>query len=263
MCGGDDIAPTTCTSNKLNSRAGEDGCYPYQFTYPFEFVNQAEAKVLPDITDIKIVNYITPGAYNFIGGDYTAEGGNLDCPTGHQCIYPDRQVWTDCPSGSYSSQIADNVWACEQCPVQMYCPLRGDDANAVSTGYFSPFGVHLPLPVRAGWVAGPGSPIEPCPAGTTSDDFGGTCYTCQKGEVCSFPSNRRMVCNEGRESLTTGLFTCDQCPVNTVFNTATQECAVTDAGTGALHPMLAQEKCKHGWYSDSTSISDEGNTDCQ
>ena len=155
MCGGDDIVPTTCTSNRMTSRLGEDGCYPYQFTYPSEFTNQASngySKVLPDISDSKIVNYVTPGTYNYIGGSQTP---NLDCPTGHQCIYPDRQVWSDCPAGSYSSQIADNVWACEQCPEQHYCPLRGNDKVAVTSGYFSPIGVHLPLPVRAGWVAGP------------------------------------------------------------------------------------------------------------
>ena len=71
MCGGDDIVPTTCTSNRMTSRLGEDGCYPYQFTYPSEFTNQASNgynKVLPDISDSKIVNYVTPGTYNYIGG---------------------------------------------------------------------------------------------------------------------------------------------------------------------------------------------------
>ena len=91
-----------------------------------------------------------------------------------------------------------SLWySCAPCPEGSHCPMRGDTATTCAAGFFSPLGVHLPLPTRAGWKAGGGVDIRPCEAGQTSDDFSDTCYTCQAGEVCSFPSNRRMVCNEG------------------------------------------------------------------
>ena len=130
-----------------------------------------------------------------------------------------KQIWTDCPAGYYSEKSSGSLWySCAPCPEGSHCPMRGDTATTCAAGFFSPLGVHLPLPTRAGWKAGGGVDIRPCEAGQTSDDFSDTCYTCQAGEVCSFPSNRRMVCNEGFYSDTTGLFTCKECPVNTYFD---------------------------------------------
>ena len=88
------------------------------------------------------------------------------------------QGWNKCPAGTYSSQTADSVWACQPCPEQMYCPMRLDEAVEVSDGYWSDFGVHLPLPVQAGFEAGPNRPLAPCKPGYYSDDFAGFCIEC-------------------------------------------------------------------------------------
>lgn len=120
--------------------------------------------------DNKVAKEQQPGSYNYDGGKVTL---TYDCPPAYQCLFPMMQDWRKCPAGTYSAGAADNAWACEPCPEQYHCPGRGDVKTAVSTGYFSPFGVHLPLVVRAGWAAGPTKPLEPCKAGYYSDDFAG------------------------------------------------------------------------------------------
>jgi hypothetical protein len=230
QCGGDNFDQDACDTTKLTSRAGEKSCYPYQFTYPVTpGYNSGDGLYTPveSIGDDTIAIEVHPGEYNFIGGlkDPNGSGVDLDCPVGYQCLWPWMQDWRKCPAGTYSGQSDTdsdyNTWACEQCPEQWHCPLRHDVKEEVDTGYFSPFGVHLPLPVRAGWAAGPSQPIIPCTAGEHSDDFAGTCSSCIKGELCNFPSNRPLPCNEGMESLTTDQFTCVPCLQNEVFNSAT------------------------------------------
>ena len=151
------------------------------------------------------------------------------------------QDWRTCPAGTFSGQSdATNMgtWACEQCPEQYHCPLRGDEKEACASGYFSPFGVHLPLPVRAGWAAGGGTPIAPCKPGYHSDDFADTCDQCIKGETCTFPSNRPLPCNEGMESMTAGRYTCIPCLINEIFNSVSQECEAITQGKEAIHGMF-------------------------
>lgn len=135
-------------------------------------------------------------------------------------------------------------------------------------GFFSPTGVHLPLPVRAGWaagwdaVAGTPIPLYPCKAGWHSDDFANTCVECIKGELCNFPSNRPLPCNEGMESMEAGRYTCEPCLIDEVFNSGTQECEKVTQGKGAIHGMFDQEKCHYGHYSNTASIDDPDNVDC-
>ena len=65
------------------------------------------------------------------------------------------------------------------------------------------------------------------------------------------------------EATTAGRFTCVPCAKNFVFNSATQACEATTAGTGSHHSMLDPEKCTFGTYSDSTSIADDNSFDCK
>lgn len=203
-----------------------------------------------------------------------------DCPPGHQCIFPMLQDWRQCPGGTYSSTENDNagtwsetanvgVFACEPCPEQYHCLLRGDDKVVTATGYWSPLNMHIPLPTRAGTAAnGVGSPLDFCKPGFHSDDFAGACSQCIAGEVCNFPSNRPLPCNEGRESTSTGQFTCEPCLIDEVFDSATQSCktmAVNYRGKFALHGMFDPEKCPYGTYSDDTTLTGSGwaRGDCQ
>lgn len=232
-------------------------CYPYRFTWPADPANPATN----NFADNQVAIEVLPGDYNYDGGSMTA---NYDCPPGHQCIFPWMQDWRQCPAGTYSAQTADSIWACAMCPEQKHCPLRGDTATDVATGYYSPNGVHLPLPVRAGWAAGPNVPLAPCKPGYHSDDFAGTCTQCIPGEVCSFRSNRPLPCNEGMESTANGRYTCIPCQINEVFNAdpAVQACEAIATGKGARHGMFEGEKCPFGFYSDATSIADAASTDC-
>lgn len=173
-----------------------------------------------------------------------------------------------CPPGTFSSQTTELTWACDICPEQYHCPMRGDNKLLANVGYFSPLGVHLPLVVPAGYAAGNGVPIAPCKPGYHSDDFAGVCTQCKIGEVCTFTSNRPLPCNEGMETSTAGVmsagrFTCVPCLINEIFNPATQRCEATTAGYGSIHSMLDPEKCIYGEYSDATSIADANRLDCK
>ena len=122
------------------------------------------------------------------------------------------------------------MWACEPCPDKMYCPMRGDESIAVMDGYYSPFAMHVPMMARAGYEAGPSTALTPCKPGYQSDDMALQCRKCVTGEVCSFTSNRPMVCNEGFESnaeapfAAGGRFTCVPCQPHEIYNPVTKLC---------------------------------------
>jgi hypothetical protein len=75
-----------------------------------------------------------------------------------------------------------------------------DNAVDFLDGYFSPFGVHIPLVAPAGWYAKPQKPLRPCNPGEYSESMSGKCTKCTAKQVCPVPFNKPLKCNEGFES---------------------------------------------------------------
>ena len=217
MCGNNIKATDDCTTDWLNSRAGEYGCFPYQYTWP---QNPIPAQFsTPVITDNKIAIEVKPGEYNYNGGSKKVNAppgkANWDCPPGYQCIFPFSQWWSKCPAGTYSahhSLTTKQTWACEPCADQKTCLLREDTAIDAVNGYWSPDYVHIPLAVRAGTAAGKAKTLEICKAGYYSENFAATCTKCPDKKYCGFTSNKPIACNEGTAATSGGGdYTCDAC----------------------------------------------------
>ena len=226
MCANNIAATDDCTADFLNSRAGEYGCFPYQFTWP---QNPAPAKfTTPTITDTKIAVEVRPGEYNWNGSSKgniatnkntgNAATPNFDCPKGYQCIFPFTQWWSKCPAGTYSGAFALNeastkqTWACEPCADQKVCEMREDTVTDAGNGFWSPEYVHIPLAVRAGTAAGTGTTLEFCKAGYFSINFASSCTKCPDKKYCGFTSNKDINCNEGTAANSGGGdYTCEAC----------------------------------------------------
>lgn len=71
-------------TDRLNSRAGEKHCFPYQFTYPQDMNDVSNVS---NIGDSQIAVELLPGKYNYIGG---VVDGEFDCPVGYQCLFPGK-----------------------------------------------------------------------------------------------------------------------------------------------------------------------------
>ena len=91
------------------------------------------------------------GKIGYRGMDKT-KGTTYDCPPGYQCTTPWTQNWVQCPPGYYSP---DTEWSCLPCPEGKSCALRHNAAVTLNAGYWSPYGVHIPLVVPAGWMSNP------------------------------------------------------------------------------------------------------------
>ena len=229
-CGSDQFEKdaTPCTAEKTNSLDNEFMCYPHLSTWPQMPVYPTDPDNIATFTTNTIGTPVTE-IYEITSGSfsYTGTQTSYDCPPGHQCIFPQFQNWISCPPGYWSGE---SMWACEPCPDKMYCPMRGDESIAVMDGYYSPFAMHVPMMARAGYEAGPSTALTPCKPGYQSDDMALQCRKCVTGEVCSFTSNRPMVCNEGFESnaeapfAAGGRFTCVPCQPHEIYNPVTKLC---------------------------------------
>lgn len=114
--------------------------------------------------------------------------------------------------------------------------MRKHDTTDTTAGFFSPFGMHIPLVAPAGWAAAATGPLTPCKAGEYSLDNAGSCTACPNKKFCPYVSNVPMDCHEGMVTTVGSQQTCKPCQTGEVVVNGV--CTVITPGMGAYHPMF-------------------------
>jgi len=119
--------------------------------------------------------------------------------------------------------------------------------------------------IPAGWWtdAANNYMIRPCALGYYSADGAtGGCTICPIGFACPIGSNEPIRCNEGAESLTTGLHECTPCADDQWFNPGTYACESKPDNTFAIHPIFKVQACNYNERSDTTTFPNNDYVDC-